>query len=358
MHRDPASGKCKFLALGRWKGTLNQEDLPCNFFSLSDHLDMLGVTLKATYTATRKVNGDELQQKIKDVVGPWRAGKFMPLSMRPHSMNCYGFSKLWHKCSTIDLRVGDINAINKQAKSWLYADLLEKPGELALYRHTSAGGLGLFHVQTRALANLISSFLETACNPIFQRNQFHEALFQLYVLEETVPHLDIPLYFRGDFFPAIQRINESPLNITKIKVKEIYRFLIEEVTMDHTREGSSKLIPLRIELADPTTQWDRTWHMARQSRLGPDLSSFIFKMLHQILPTAERIARILPNQSIHCSRCRANGQHIETLQHAMFECSASHAASTAQVSGLTNILPSNTPTRILTLTVRKTWPSL
>jgi hypothetical protein len=52
MHRDPTAGKCKFLALGRWRGTLNQEDLPCNFFSLSDHLDMLGVTLKATHTAT------------------------------------------------------------------------------------------------------------------------------------------------------------------------------------------------------------------------------------------------------------------------------------------------------------------
>ena len=64
MHRDPASDKCKFLPLGRWRGTLTQENLPCNFFSLSDHLDMLGVTLKATYTATRKENGDELQAKM------------------------------------------------------------------------------------------------------------------------------------------------------------------------------------------------------------------------------------------------------------------------------------------------------
>ena len=128
-HRDPASGKCKFLALGRWKGNVTQEDLPCNFFSLSDHLDMLGVTLKATYIATRKANGDELQEKVKNVVGPWKAGKFMPLTMRSHSLNCYDFSKLWHKCTTIDLRMGDIAATNKLAKSWLYADLLEKPGE-------------------------------------------------------------------------------------------------------------------------------------------------------------------------------------------------------------------------------------
>ena len=107
MHRDPTTDKCKFLALGRWKGTLMQEDLPCNFFSLSDHLDMLGVTLKATYTTTRKANGDELQDMIKNVVGPWKAGKFMPLTMRPHSLNCYAYSKLWHKCFTMDLRAAD-----------------------------------------------------------------------------------------------------------------------------------------------------------------------------------------------------------------------------------------------------------
>ena len=28
LHRDPASNKCKMLALGRWKGTLQQEDIP------------------------------------------------------------------------------------------------------------------------------------------------------------------------------------------------------------------------------------------------------------------------------------------------------------------------------------------
>jgi hypothetical protein len=146
MHRDPTSGKCKFLALGKWKGTLTQEDLPCNFFSLSDHLDMLGVTLMATHTATRIANGDELQERIKNVIGPWRAGRFMPLTMRPHSINCYAFSKLRQKCCTIDLRVMDIKTINKQAKGWLYADMLEKPEEMALFRQPIDGGLGLYHV--------------------------------------------------------------------------------------------------------------------------------------------------------------------------------------------------------------------
>ena len=139
--------------------------------------------------------------------------------MRPHSLNCFAFSNLWHKSFTSDLRVGDITAINKLAKSWLYADLLEKPSELALYRHPSMGGLGLHHVQARAMANLISNFLETACNPKFRRNSSHDALFKQYVLEEEVANnLDIPPYFKGDFFPAMRRIHSSPLSIETIGV--------------------------------------------------------------------------------------------------------------------------------------------
>ena len=77
--------------------------------------------------------------------------------MRPHSINCYAFSKLWHICNTIDLRVRDINFINKQAEAWLYADLRRKnTEELALYREPVNGGLGLYHVQQRALANQIN----------------------------------------------------------------------------------------------------------------------------------------------------------------------------------------------------------
>ena len=349
MHRDPNAGKCKFLALGRWKGTLSQEDLPCNFFSLSDHLDMLGVTLKATYMGTRKTNGDELQEKMKNVVGPWRAGKFMPLSMRPHSLNCYAFSKLWHRSTCIDLRVGDIKAINKQAKAWLYADILEKPEELALYRETKHGGLGLHHVQQRAQAHHINCFLETACNPNFRRNQFHEALFKSYVLEDSTSMPSIPPYFKGDFFPAIRRIHASPLNVAKISLRQIYRFLVEEVTMTEDANGSQKLNPLRIELADTTTQWDSTWEMARLSMLGPNLTTFLFKLLQKILPTAERVSRILPNQSPFCKRCRTTPPIIETLQHAMLECEDNQAASTVLVQGLKKVIPNLTPTSILTL---------
>ena len=85
LHRDPRSGKVKFLPLGRWKGTLCQEDLPVNYVAISEHLDMIGVILMATHTQSRKANGDLLVDRVKNTMGPWRGGKFMPLSLRCHS---------------------------------------------------------------------------------------------------------------------------------------------------------------------------------------------------------------------------------------------------------------------------------
>ena len=94
LHRDPASGKVKFLPLGRWRGTLQQEDIPLPYILLSDHLDMVGVVLKATYTQTRKTNCDELLERFSNILGSWKGGKFMPLTQRPWSINTYALPKI------------------------------------------------------------------------------------------------------------------------------------------------------------------------------------------------------------------------------------------------------------------------
>ena len=80
---------------------------------------------------------------------------------------------------------------------------------------------------------------------------------------------------------------------------------------------------------------------------GPSLTSFLFKLIHQILPTAEGISRILPNQSPNCTQC--TGPAIETLQHAFFDWHASQAAGAVLLSGLQKIIPNLTPAKILTL---------
>ena len=87
LHRDPASKKCKFLPLARWRGTLQQEDIPCPYMSISDHLEMLGVELKATWTQTSKANGDISQTRFGNTIQQWKSGKFMFMNLRSWSIS-------------------------------------------------------------------------------------------------------------------------------------------------------------------------------------------------------------------------------------------------------------------------------
>ena len=82
LHRDPTSLKCKVLLLGKWRTKLQQKDLPadCQYFVVSDHLDMVGVELRATWVQTRKSNGDIIQSRVANTINSWRGGKFMDLT--------------------------------------------------------------------------------------------------------------------------------------------------------------------------------------------------------------------------------------------------------------------------------------
>ena len=84
------------------------------------------------------------------------------------------------------------------------------------------------------------------------------------------------------------------------------------------------LLPISPELLHPTSDWPGIWARARTKGLGSDLSAFIFKLLHQILPTQERVQRILGNgRQGPTGLCMVCHQEHEDLPHAFFLCQQS-----------------------------------
>ena len=164
------TGKVKFLVIGEWRSGLKKEEIPVPYVALSPHLDMVGVKLCADYRDSRALNGEDLQQKIQRVIGPWKGGKFMPLSQRSHSLNTYCLSKIWFKCPSIELRVTDLTKISTLIKSWLFQDQLIKPEDHVLYRSRTQGGLNLTNIKVKAQSLLIKTFLETALSDKFQKS--------------------------------------------------------------------------------------------------------------------------------------------------------------------------------------------
>ena len=112
----------------------------------------------------------------------------MPLVLRPWSVNSYVMSKVWFRCGSVDLRVGDIFAINSSVNSWLYADLFEKPSEAVMCRPPSYGGLGVASVNYKVQAILIKTILETAAIAKFRHSLLHSLMFKYHVLgDSSVP---------------------------------------------------------------------------------------------------------------------------------------------------------------------------
>ena len=205
------------------------------------------------------MNGDIIQDKVRKIVGSWKSGRFMPLVLRPYSVNTYALSKVWFKCSSVNLRSMDMDFITSQVKSWIYQDCLEKPSELVLYRDSIDGGLGLFHVRMRSLAILIRSFLETAINPCFRHSLLHEILYRFHVLgEDSIPDPGYLPYYDREFFQTIKHYKEtSHMNIAVMTTKQWYRTLLEDRVLMQPYDPNSPpmLLPVRVESLLPNVDW-------------------------------------------------------------------------------------------------------
>ena len=354
LHRDPTSGKVKFLPLGRWRGTLTQEDLPVRYIALSEHLDMIGVELRATHTQTRKANGDLVQDRVKKIVGPWRGGKFMPLTMRSHSANTYCLSKVWFKSASVDLRSLDISKINTLVKSWLYADLLEKPEELVLHRNRKLGGLGLVNIKIRALAELIKSFLDTAINPKFRHSLYHRALYDWHIEDiRTIPDPGRPSCYSEDFFKTIKNVkNEGLLRIATLGTGLWYKVLLENlVTTEIDENGFRFKKRCKIESEHPNIDWETTWSIACTPGLTSNSYTFLFKMVHNILPTQQRLHRILPSvASPQCNLCDSHS--TSNLAHALFLCDYNSEVGTWLLQIISHVIPRVTPEQVILLNLK------
>ena len=93
--------------------------------------------------------------------------------------------------------------------------MLLKTEEMIMTRPPTQGGLGVHHVKMKALAGLVTTFLETAYNPKFHRSMYHSNLFRFYVLEDTsVPDPGVPPFYSVNFFQTIKKVHdESALNV-------------------------------------------------------------------------------------------------------------------------------------------------
>ena len=178
-----------------------------------------------------------------------------------------------------------------------------KPSEVTLFRPVEEGGLGLQNIKCKALASLISSFLQTAKDPRFLTSLYHLWLYQYHVEDAiSLPDPGFPPYYNRDFFNIIKTVKrEIREDIVFLTQKEWYyhllRFFVTE--RDIPNYDMKEKIPCRME-KEPEINWPDIYANSRLKGLSPDDKSFMIKTIHQLLPVKLRVSILIPNSDPSC----------------------------------------------------------
>ena len=141
----------------------------------------------------------------------------------------------------------------------------------------------------------------------------------------------------------------------------MYKYLLSNViraagpprdTNDEEDLTDRPLTPIRCEEKSPEVDWPRSWRQARLRGLGPKLSSFSLQVLWGILPTRERLHRILPHlyPTTCCQLCGSEGQRVpETFLHSLGNCKGNHGLPTLLLDLLHRLQVDVTLHQVLTM---------
>ena len=125
------------------------------------------------------------------------------------------------------------------------------------------------------------------------------------------------------------------------------------IQVTHTKpEDPSALVPCRVERLAPGIDWGRSWLAICVPGLTPEMRSFLWKMLHCILPTQDRLHRMnMPNApSPLCVQCTAG--ELDGIEHALLRCNKIKPGADFLLETLKSEIPDLTFERIKYLDFR------
>ena len=158
----------------------------------------------------------------------------------------------------------------------------------------------------------IRNFMELAANNSFHNSLFNTTLFNVYVTGSSHQTIPRPPYYPQDFFDSIISAKDHGMDIINMTTKQWYNFLLDQ---DFAENGLNTHWIYKSQHANLESDWMTTWRNVRLPSFDSKLSSFAFKLVHNLLPCESRLADILPHSSPICkfscpSEPPANYSHI------------------------------------------------
>ena len=134
-----------------------------------------------------------------------------------------------------------------------------------------------------------------------------------------------------------------------MSIKEWYFFLLQrELCFQDGQMAAFK--PCRVERLNPNARWDNIWKNVHLRSLSSDEISFAWKLVHQLLPTEERVNAALRNSSPKC-KFSCPGDQSADLKHCFFSCELTADVGRLLLKIIQQQCPNSTEDEILNLDI-------
>ena len=149
------------------------------------------------------------------------------------------------------------------------------------------------------------------------------------------------------------------MNIAVMSVRQWYQALmsLDDQTPPHPLAPDPPLTvspPCRVERLHPQQDWPNTWRLSRLRGLDSEQLSFLWKLLHGLLPLRARLHQLTPHTPPTCQLCSTEirvEDKKEDSNHAFFTCQANTESGLAVLAAVRSLLPDITAEQVLRLDI-------
>ena len=304
--------KTQTLTIGEWK---NKTDWTLEWINPQNKVKILGKEWYQTTKDTIRNNCDRILTKInKSIENTFNRN--LTLYQKATFFNSFIVPQIEYIAKILPIPKSTSFLIQNMGYKFLWKNHLESLALNELFHTRKEGGLNITNVQIKTTTLLTKTFLEE----MYSEENNNKKILQywtginlrnIFPTNNKGPNCENPPEFLKSIVKTIKFLNNH-ININpSLITKQIYVILLSQI----------KQTP-KIITKNPNTNFKPIFQSINKPFLSNQIKEHMFKQIHNILPTKDRIRKCLRLIDVQCDNCNQE----ENLKH-LFKCKKTEPAT-------------------------------
>ena len=304
------TSKSKIMGIGGYK---DRQNWPLPWLKVEKNLKIFGVYICPTYKEILELNWSELLKKFRGKLISWNLRSLDTFQQRVDVLQIFGTSKLWYLCQVLPLPPAFAAKFENIMWRFIWVGKLEKLAMDEIKNPREQGGLNVVCVRSKADA----LFLRQACRMLAEPNLNSYKHLKYWVglyLEEALPDMGGGDHAgrTPDYFQHLQRLFMEAHATEIVDSNHLNKIPAKDIYADFT----STFPPPKVIYKYENMPWEEIWGRLNKPVLSSHERDVMFILIHNIIPTRERLFRLNQCRSDQCDK----GDGVEDVEHLFTGC--------------------------------------